>query len=136
MNWVKGCLDAIQVRHEGQSVSVVGHSLGGLMAVELGRLCPGLVRGITTLGAPHNPDAFARVLKSLPLGYWKGMPGSDALPATMPVISIYSDGDSLFRPEDCYMKGAHNILVRSPTHQGLPCDRATQRLVLDSLRPC
>jgi pimeloyl-ACP methyl ester carboxylesterase len=42
---------------EGQKVLVVGWSLGGVYARELGRMAPDLVRAVVTLGSPFSGDA-------------------------------------------------------------------------------
>lgn len=47
------------VRRQGRRVSLVGWSLGGVLARELARACPGHVRQVITLGSPigGNPKA-------------------------------------------------------------------------------
>ena len=43
----------------GQKVSVIGQSLGGVFARELGRFCPDMVRQVITLGSPFTGHPLA-----------------------------------------------------------------------------
>jgi len=46
----------LEVIHDGRPVLVVGWSLGGVMAREIAREVPGLVRAVVTLGSPFSGD--------------------------------------------------------------------------------
>jgi pimeloyl-ACP methyl ester carboxylesterase len=54
MDLLRQRLDAIQAESGGQSVLVVGWSLGGMFARELAHRCPEKVRAVITLGSPFS----------------------------------------------------------------------------------
>lgn len=84
-------------------VSVVGWSLGGLYARELGRLYPNLVRQVVTLGSPFRGDhrashawpIFRLLNKRAAHHLTPEARAMRAQPLAMPVTSIYSQTDGV-----------------------------------------
>ena len=69
---------AAAVRENGRPASLIGHSLGGVLARGIARERPELVRQVITIGAPLNLDAA-------PIG------------APIPLTAIYTRGDRIVR---------------------------------------
>ncbi len=58
-------------RQRGERVHLVGHSLGGLVALEALRRAPGLIEGrVVCLGSPLNGSRAARALGAWPATRW------------------------------------------------------------------
>lgn len=55
---LEACVERIKEVHNstGQKVSLVGHSLGGVYARELAKMCPNETRQVITLGTPFYGD--------------------------------------------------------------------------------
>ncbi|KAJ1323633.1 non-heme chloroperoxidase [Microdochium nivale] len=80
---------------------VMGHSLGGVVATELGHSYPQLVRGLVILDAAHfsPPGTFAQILEAL-----RGPDGGDALAAYFE--NVYTPGTP------AYLKTWHALRAR------------------------
>jgi pimeloyl-ACP methyl ester carboxylesterase len=103
----------------GEPVTVVGWSLGGIVAREAAHARPDLVAHVITLGSP--------------LQYAPRRRGKS--PISVPVTSIYSKRDRVVSWEnsvDRTTPGAVNIEVRS-THAGLGLDPAVWRVVAEAI---
>lgn len=49
------CIKEIEKRHGGQSITIIGHSFGGIVAaLALGKIRPGIIDGIIALGTPFE----------------------------------------------------------------------------------
>ena len=85
----------------GAGVSLVGHSLGGMFAREIGRRHPRLIDRVITLGSPAHmigPDdgAASPHVHGRPLGRRdRDHLFSDRPPPGMPLVAIYSRLDSI-----------------------------------------
>lgn len=89
----------------GEPVSVVGWSLGGVLARMLARDSPDLVRRVITLGAPYRQAEKERGLGSL----------------SVPATSVYSKSDAVVDWQNATEPETHlaeSVEVRS-THSGL-----------------
>jgi pimeloyl-ACP methyl ester carboxylesterase len=111
-------------------VSLVGWSLGGILARELARVEPGLVRQVITLGSPFRfkpgDRGWASALYELVAPPVDPFPGrhldeDDRVPLAVPSTSIYTRVDGIVRWHACIDRSGprrENIEVIS-THNGL-----------------
>lgn len=85
----------------GNRVSLVGHSLGGMFAREIGRRYPRLIDRVITMGSPAHlvaPDESAGTpgVHGRPLGHRdRDHLFSDRPPPGMPLVAIYSRLDTI-----------------------------------------
>lgn len=119
----------LAARAEGK-VSLIGWSLGGVMARQMAREHPEMVRRVITLGSPFtgNPDAIAiRRLYQLISGEnlesetWKKRFERDRHAPNVPCTAIYSPTDGITAWQNCIEEPAahtENIEVRG-SHLGL-----------------
>jgi len=123
-------------------VSLVGWSLGGVMARELAKQVPDQVRQVITLGSPFTGDPFASKPSKL-YQFITGELGEDfeerlkasAEPPPMPSTSIYSKGDGVVPWRNCIEKAApqtDNIEVYG-SHCGLGVNPAVLFAIADRL---
>ena len=123
-------------------VSLIGWSLGGVMARELAKKVPDQVRQVITLGSPFTGDPFASKPSKL-YQFITGEMGEDfeerlkasAEPPPMPSTSIYSKGDGVVPWRNCIEKAApqtDNIEVYG-SHCGLGVNPAVLFAVADRL---
>ena len=90
----------------GERVTLVGHSMGGLVArAALRGLAPGIVRQIVTLGTPHHGSALARYLPCTPARQmrhdspWLNQLNTEqATGPGVPIACLYSLDDNLVVP--------------------------------------
>ena len=110
-------VDDLVARHQ-QRISVVGWSLGGILARGIARRVPGDIRQVITLGSPLHRSADA--------------------PASVPVTSVYSKTDSLVPwplailddaplRESVEVPGSHLGLGHNPAVLAVVTDRLAQR---------
>lgn len=125
----------------GAPLSLVGHSLGGLLAVELARRHPQAVRQVITLGSPVSGDLtsnnawrlYERVaghsIGAAPVAW---VPG--ALPE-VPFTAIVATGDGIVHPQAARARpGPLSETLDVPgSHAGLPWNPHAIRLVADRL---
>ena len=125
----------------GAAVALVGWSLGGVVARELARLRPDLVRCVVTLGAPVV-GGVRFVTVSYP---WRGRRDeverltleAGRAPIRVPLTAIWSRRDGIVRGEACVdleTPGATNIEVRS-AHWGLGFDPDALEAIARALTP-
>lgn len=97
--------DVLNDLHErtGQKVSIVGWSLGGLLARELAKLNPAAVRQVISLGSPLTGDRgiskvsriFEALNGSVPEVQRRGRFTDLETPPPMPSTSIFTKGDGI-----------------------------------------
>jgi pimeloyl-ACP methyl ester carboxylesterase len=113
----------------GRKVSIVGWSLGGIYARQLGKLLPDHVRQVISLGSPfggHPRATNAWRVYQMASGHdpddtESHMGGAIAEPPSMPTTAIYSRTDGICAWQNCIEKRAphtENIEVKA-SHCGL-----------------
>jgi pimeloyl-ACP methyl ester carboxylesterase len=144
------------VARRGRRVTVVGHSLGGLLARSLAVRRPDLVAGIVTLGSPMlapgaHHAALTRSLAALVRLSRAGVPGLMALecvagdcarssfdesrlpiPPEVAFTAVYSRRDGIVDWRACIDPLATAIEVRS-SHLGMVIDPTAIRAVADAV---
>lgn len=135
-------LQEIRRRH-GRKVTLIGHSLGGLLARELAKNFPDDVRGVVMLGSPIRlPTAtslavffrllarFHRTAHGMEIEALN-VPPSEAIPVT----AIYTREDGIVAWESCLEQAGarrENVEVRG-THSTLPSNPMALAVVADRL---
>ncbi len=127
-----------------QQVSLVGWSLGGIMARLIARQAPAAVRQVITLGSPFagNPRA-TRVWRAYEVlaGHRIDDPDTrrrmeqSAAPLPMPSTAIYSREDGIVPWQDCFNGAAdnpHNLAVYG-SHWGLCVNPTVLYAIADRL---
>ena len=117
----------LRARHQGQRVSLIGWSLGGIYARELAKLEPDAVRQVITLGSPFTGDPNASNVAAIYRRLsgkkpkveprWLGL----RQPPPVPTSSIYSRSDGIVAWPCCINERApqvENIEVEA-SHCGL-----------------
>jgi pimeloyl-ACP methyl ester carboxylesterase len=125
-------------------VSIIGWSMGGIMARMIARNSPDLVSRVISLGAPFTGDPFAnhawQVYERL-TGHSLSHPIARAqiaeskLPLPVPAISLYSKSDGIVDWQCCLepdRSSSHNIEVQS-AHCAFGFDPVVLRTVADVL---
>lgn len=115
----------------GEPISLVGWSLGGILARELARLRPDLVRRVITLGAPVRGGLRATAIAGLfRLQGWdldhvaRLVEEAGRVPIRVPVTAIWSRRDGIVAWQACVdeeTEQAENLEVSS-VHWGLGID--------------
>ncbi len=141
VNVAVGRLREVRARDD-RTVSLVGHSLGGVYAREVARFAPEDVRGVVTLGSPiddlkanyvwpmFEATSGTRV-RSLPDDFVARMREAPPVPTT----SIYSRSDGVVNWRSCldHTPGdVENVEVVS-SHIGLPTNPLALHVVADRL---
>jgi pimeloyl-ACP methyl ester carboxylesterase len=158
LDCIRGCAEragaAIERLAAGgnlETVDVVGHSMGGLVATELlksldrGRR----IRSVITLGTPHRGSPLARLGARMLRG-WSGsleqmLPeakflralGARPLPRGTSLYSIAGTSDLLVPPRYASLPrrtGCHNVVLLGADHWGLALHPTAHRLVERLLR--
>ncbi len=149
-------IEAIAMRR-GRKVTIVGHSLGGMLARGLASRRPDLVEGIVSMGSPVlAPGAIHRVLawdaemlaRLTSVGF-RGMMGADCFggecarlsfeESKLPVdpgvgfTAIYSKRDGIVDWRACLDPSAEHVEVRT-SHVGMAVDPVVMDHVLRALR--
>ncbi len=149
-------LEAIATRR-GRKVTIVGHSLGGMLARGLASRRPDLVEGIVSMGSPvlapgavHRVLAWdAQMLSKLTRAGFGGMMGSDCfggecarlsfeesqlpLHEDIAFTAIYSQRDGIVDWRACLDPAARHVEVRT-SHCGMAVDPIVMDHVLGALR--
>ena len=128
-------------RYEG-TVSLVGHSLGGIFARELAREYPDKVRQVISLGSPFGRG---RMTASVPARLFNALNPPDQLPIEqdilheappVPTTAIYSKGDGIVHWKTTLQHSGHeqsqNIRVRG-SHCGMTLNPSIWLLIADRL---
>jgi pimeloyl-ACP methyl ester carboxylesterase len=123
-------LDDIRAEHNGAKVTLIGHSLGGVLARELAKKRPDAVRQLIVLASPiHAPTASLLVPVYELLSRWYSA-DAEALeaklnePPTIPVTAIYTRSDGIIawqsaletsgpRRENVEVPGVHVTMARN-----------------------
>jgi pimeloyl-ACP methyl ester carboxylesterase len=134
-------LDALHRRY-GTTVSVVGHSLGGVYARELARAEPEVVRQVITMGSPFRLRTGDRTSASWLYDLIRpkddpffdhAPPEEERPPLPMPVTAVYTRTDGVVRWSAC-IEGPgprrQNVCVVG-THTGLAYNLGAVLTVLD-----
>jgi pimeloyl-ACP methyl ester carboxylesterase len=136
-------LQSLSAELGGEAITLIGWSLGGVVARELARHYESSVREVITLGSPiiGGPkytavaDRFAK-LASVDLNeFEKEVHARNSLGIGQPVTSIYSKLDGIvdWRASiDSYNEQARNIEVQS-SHFGIGINGRVWRLIADTL---
>ena len=137
--------DLVKQIHEstGRKVSIVGWSLGGIYARDLGLQLPDMVRQVITLGSPFANDVTATNATRL----YEALSGEgindnpeirEAIAGDLPVpaTSIYSRTDGIVNWRTCLLRPsatAENIEVHLASHIGLGVNPAALWAVANRL---
>ena len=138
-------VERIQQRSDGQRVSLIGWSAGGIYAREIARDVPERVRTVISLGSPFRGnhrathatllwDVFNRHLRATEIMSEAARIGR-AAPLTVPTTCIYSKHDGVVAWECCTSVPAprtENVEVRS-THFGYGHNLETLHVIADRL---
>lgn len=115
----------------GERVALVGWSLGGILARELARLRPDLVRHVVTLGTPVREGLRATAIAGLfRLQGWDLdavaalLAAADATPIRVPVTAILSRRDGIVAWPACVDRWAKDVehFEATSCHWGLGLD--------------
>ena len=135
-------VDAILGATGAARVSIVGHSMGGVVARAYLRRCGGTkISSLMTLGAPHHgsvhawlfPGACLRQLR--PGNSWLAeLNDTEGTPCAVRIVSLWSWHDSMVAPQtSSRLAGAENIELSGIGHNALLGDRRVFALVADEL---
>lgn len=148
-------IEAIAIKRD-RRVTIVGHSLGGLLARGIAARRPDLVEGIITLGSPILAPGAAHSLLLLDLALiiklrkagLGGMMGEDCtsgecaqlsweqartpLPEDVTFTSVYSRRDGIIDWRSCLDPQAHTVEV-STSHLGMAFDPVVLDIVTSTL---
>ncbi|HEX3973960.1 MAG TPA: alpha/beta fold hydrolase [Stellaceae bacterium] len=130
-------------RRQGRKVTLIGHSLGGVIARELAKQHPDRVRQLVVLASPIRlPTAspLEPVYKLLARWHSIDPEGSVAAlntPPVVPVTAIYTKSDGIVAWQSCReidgetresieVRGPHGTMVRNPAAWRLIADRLAQ----------
>lgn len=140
-------LHEIYKKNGRRKVTLVGHSLGGIMARELAREFPHMVRGVISVGSPFgvgvDPQSVPKTLKKVFETLNPEIPFLDdqdfahrgLTPPPVPSTSIFSKEDGIAQWTACLnpkTKYSENIEVPS-SHVGLIWHSKTVEIILDRL---
>lgn len=136
-------LHEIYIASGNREVSIIGWSLGGIYARELGKLQPAITRQVITLGTPFKASAGGTNAASL----YEVLSGDNshkdpnvisqiAIPPTIPFTSIYSKTDGVVHWE-CSIEDAgpttENIEIIGASHLGLGHNPIVMYIISDRL---
>jgi pimeloyl-ACP methyl ester carboxylesterase len=142
LDGIEALLDAVYRCH-GRKVTLIGHSLGGVIARELAKQHPGQVRQLLVLASPIQlPTASPLEPVYKLLAHWHSIDpeGSAAklnTPPDVPVTAIYTKSDGIVawqscreiegaRRESIEIRGAHGTMVRNLAAWRIIADRLAQ----------
>jgi pimeloyl-ACP methyl ester carboxylesterase len=132
-------------KESGRAVSLVGWSLGGVLARDLALAMPGHVRQVITLGSPFNGDIGANNVKRLYEQVAREQIPARISPASLarlagdlgiPATAIYSRTDGVVNWKTCLLTPNHhaeNIEIIGASHMGLGFHPAALWAVADRL---
>jgi len=131
-------------RHYGRKVTLIGHSLGGVIARELAKQHPDQVRQLLVLASPiHLPTASPLEPVYKLLARWHSIATARTAaelnsPPVVPVTAIYTKSDGIVAWQSCReiegdcresieIRGAHGTMVRNLAAWRIIADRLAQR---------
>ena len=123
---------------KGEPISLVGHSLGGVLAREYARRHPGRVRQVICLGSPFTGDE--RSMPAAVVWLRRALTDEDTSippdrsPMPVPHTVIYSNTDGVVAGFDCRhdCEGSDNVEVVG-SHLGLVHNAAAFRIIAERL---
>ena len=135
-------VDELYEEH-GQTVSLVGWSLGGIYARQLGKMMPKKIRQVISLGSPFNGDPRStNAWRVYQMASGEGvhhadrhMGGAISKPPPVPTTAIYSKTDGICAWQSCIEEPtaiAENIQVTA-SHCGLGHHPAAVYAIADRL---
>ena len=136
----------LQAIHDetGEKVSLVGWSLGGIMARQVARRLPHAVRQVITLGSPITGDPRASNVwklyeklagQKIDSAEVRSQMSESQLPPPVPSTAIYSRGDGVVAWQNCLEPEApetENVEVHG-SHCGLGVNPAVLGIIADRL---
>ena len=137
-------IDRLHEVHDGEKVSLVGWSLGGVMARELARRHPEMIRQVITLGSPFTGDPRASTVSRayeaitgdrIDSIHLRERLAESAKPPPVPSTAIFSKGDGVVPWRNCIepcSDHTDNIEVYG-SHCGLGVNPAVLYAVADRL---
>jgi len=143
LDGIETLLATVHRRH-GRKVTLIGHSLGGVIARELAKQHPDQVRQLLVLASPiHLPTASPLEPVYRLLARWHSIapPRTAAelnTPPVVPVTAIYTKSDGIVAWQSCRevegdcresieIRGAHGTMVRNLAAWRIIADRLAQR---------
>jgi len=148
LNHLKNHLDEIYDVHNGQKVTLIGHSLGGVFARELAKNFAEKIEQVITLGSPfraaHHPQSVAPIVRLVfdtmngnNHAYHKDKPISKQahFPPPVPTTSIFSKSDGVVNWQTCLnprQPRSENIEVYG-SHCGLVFNKLAMIVIADRL---
>jgi pimeloyl-ACP methyl ester carboxylesterase len=138
-------LEQLHARH-GRKITVIGWSLGGIYARELGRDLPEMVRQVITLGSPFRMDLADKTPVSRLFDSLNPVVREDVLniaasederePLTMPSTAIYTRTDGIVRWHTCIdtAREHHENIEVLASHSGLGWNPSSVFAILDRLQ--
>ena len=136
---IEARLATIQAASDGQAVTLVCHSMGGLVArAYLRKYGAARVASLITLGTPHAGTVLANTAlgesgrQMRPGSVWlAGLARFEAARWPCKVVSMYSHDDNIVAPQlSGRLEGAHNIALSGIGHISLPMSGAVAAKVL------
>jgi pimeloyl-ACP methyl ester carboxylesterase len=130
-------------RRHARRVTVIGHSMGGLIAREIARRAPSSVRQVVTLCSPFRPPIASTVELAFRLlspwhsarvpELWATLP----VPPPVPTTAIYTRTDGIVSWQSCCdtpgpehesieVTGCHTTMARNATALAIIADRLAQ----------
>jgi pimeloyl-ACP methyl ester carboxylesterase len=130
-------------RRHGRKVTLIGHSLGGVIARELAKQHPEQVRQLLVMASPiHLPTASPLEPVYKLLARWHSIDPDGSMdqlntPPVVPVTAIYTKSDGVVAWQSCReiegacresieIRGPHGTMVRNPTAWQIVADRLAQ----------
>jgi pimeloyl-ACP methyl ester carboxylesterase len=144
LDGIEALLEAVYRRH-GRKVTLIGHSLGGVIARELAKQHPDQVRQLIVLASPIQlPTASPLEPVYKLLTRWHRIDRSTAVeaafnaPPVVPATAIYTKSDGIVAWQSCRevegeyresieVRGPHGTMVRNPIAWHIVADRLAQR---------
>ena len=142
LDGIEALLAATHRRH-GRKATLIGHSLGGVIARELAKQHPEQVRQLVLLASPiRQPTASPLEPVYRLLTRWHRIDAASAAaqlnaPPETPVTALYTKSDGIVAWESCReiegarresieLRGAHGTMVRNPAAWRIIADRLAQ----------
>ncbi|HEV8015451.1 MAG TPA: alpha/beta fold hydrolase [Stellaceae bacterium] len=130
-------------RRHGRKVTLIGHSLGGVIARELAKQQPARVRQLVVLASPiHQPTASPLEPVYKLLARWHSVDAAGSIerlnaPPDVPVTALYTRADGIVAWESCResdgaqresieVRGPHGTMVRNLAAWRIIADRLAQ----------
>ncbi len=141
---VKRLNEKLQALSTQGPVSLVGVSLGGVLARDLAQRYPEKIRSVVTLCSPvrfpvTTPlQPLAQVLSPLHLRQWLERRHDIEGPLNMPVTAIHVSDDGLVERAQCWLSpssGAHNVVVEG-RHICVASNPLALQVIAESLASC